>query len=669
MASSFSTLPLAPSLPIKYIPYIPPSLKPKTKSKPKPKSKPSITEHNLCEDGSPEYGGEWADIDDFPTNLLDSNASHSPDRGPLAQEKVASPLGSLHQDCEAGLEAISLQIPQSHQPNKEGVDQAAGVEEMNLAVERLFDGSSPEFPSVLDDDAAGASHSIGDIESGGGPREYQGQDLDAAGMRALSVENTGGVYNDSLPEQDEPHDVDMMSRSSATDKRKYASFADTITSSVELADLTSKPASDDSCSVKRRRLAQPQTESFVPSPVCIPTSTPLPDCGSQISSPRTSSNPNPGFPDSGSKGNSADIPDPPRSDLLDSVNGGDGEHDGHWSDKELLEPLRQSISPPRRMEGDRRVNPDLYVGEVGESNENELNCDEDEPRRASAATSQRPKPSNRPLQNSRRGPSRADLEHQSRSTMPARTLRQPKSAPARRHSRPKADITTRSACLPTSSPGTSAVHNHSTSYGPRDHVDCWPTDITLSQVPKCTTLVTAIVRCHEITSKLVPKPLTVVRDMLGDEGQLIRMMQVTSDSWLLVGCRYIDALNAGRSSTQRSGDYGTWKTGARSPHGKGADNDAVGLDKDEDDRDDEFENSDQISGSETGDDDSDAGTDDGRETRRVDVRTRAPWSKSDEQRLLAYRCKMGMKWDDIYPLFPNRTPGAIQARWYILQGK
>ncbi|KAF2177531.1 hypothetical protein K469DRAFT_357228 [Zopfia rhizophila CBS 207.26] len=641
MASSFSTLPLGPSLPIKYIPYVPPSLKPKTKSKPTLKAKPNIIEHNLCEDGSPEYDGEWADIDDFSTNLLDSNASHSPDCGPLAQVKVAGPPGSLHQDCEGGLKAISLQIPQSHQSNKEEADQGAGVEEMNLAIKRLFDGSSPELPLALDDDATGASHSIGDTESGGGPRKYQDHNLDAAGMCALSMGNTGGVYNDSLPEQDEPHDdASMISRPSATCKRKYASFTGTITPSVEVADVTSKPASEDCCSAKRRRLAQPQAESPVPSPVCTPTSTPPPDCGSQVSSLKISNDPNPGFPDCGSKGNSIDITDLPRSDL-DSVNGADGEHDGHGSDKELPEPLRQSISPSRRMEGDRRVNPDLYIGEdknddgdgeIGEGDEDELNCDEDEPRRASTATFQRRKPSNRPFQDSRRGPSRTGLKHQSRSTMPTRTLRQPKSksSPSRRHSRPKADIVTPSASLRTFSPGARAVHDRSTSYGLSDYMNCWPTDITLYQVPKCTTLVTAIVRCHEITSKLSLKPLPIVRDLLGDAGQLLRMTQVTSDSWILVGCRYNyhDAPNlcAGRSWTQPRDDYASPETDIL--HGNGTSYDVVDLNN-EGNGDDGFEDC----GESSGDSESDAGFDDDdndeappdREHRRVYVRTRTRW--------------------------------------------
>ena len=56
MASSFSTLLLTSLLPpIKYIPYIPLILKPKTKSKAKPKAKPKIMEPNFSKANSPKY--------------------------------------------------------------------------------------------------------------------------------------------------------------------------------------------------------------------------------------------------------------------------------------------------------------------------------------------------------------------------------------------------------------------------------------------------------------------------------------------------------------------------------------------------------------------------------------------------------------------------------------
>ncbi|XTI88855.1 hypothetical protein V2W45_1469155 [Cenococcum geophilum] len=103
------------------------------------------------------------------------------------------------------------------------------------------------------------------------------------------------------------------------------------------------------------------------------------------------------------------------------------------------------------------------------------------------------------------------------------------------------------------------------------------------------------------------------------------------------------------NSTQRSGDSAAWKTNTRSPRGKAANGDAVGPDEDEDDRDDDFESGGQSLGSESsGDSDSDAsGAADDK------VRAHRPWLKSDNERLVAYKSKMG----------------AVYACWYILQGK
>ncbi|KAF2190699.1 hypothetical protein K469DRAFT_697931 [Zopfia rhizophila CBS 207.26] len=186
---------------------------------------------------------------------------------------ATSPSGSLHSDGEGDLSTIHPpQIQQSQQPGQEGPDQAAGVKEMYLAVNKLFDKGSPEFPIVLDNDAAGESNSINNTQYSGGLQEYQDDDLNAAGMRAFSVDNTGGIYNNSFLKQDEPYDdVGMRNRPPATRKRKYALFTDTITS-IKVLDHTSTLASEDSRSVKRRS-AQPQAESLAPSFVCTLTST------------------------------------------------------------------------------------------------------------------------------------------------------------------------------------------------------------------------------------------------------------------------------------------------------------------------------------------------------------------------------------------------------------
>ena len=43
--------------------------------------------------------------------------------------------------------------------------------------------------------------------------------------------------------------------------------------------------------------------------------------------------------------------------------------------------------------------------------------------------------------------------------------------------------------------------------------------------------------------KLSLKPLIIVRDLLGNVGQLICITQLMSDLWLLVGCQYNNTLN------------------------------------------------------------------------------------------------------------------------------
>jgi len=53
-----------------------------------------MTEPNLSKAGSPKYNREWANINNFLTNLLDSKASRSPDLGLLALVRAINPLGS-----------------------------------------------------------------------------------------------------------------------------------------------------------------------------------------------------------------------------------------------------------------------------------------------------------------------------------------------------------------------------------------------------------------------------------------------------------------------------------------------------------------------------------------------------------------------------------------------
>jgi hypothetical protein len=117
-------------------------------------------------------------------------------------------------------------------------------------------------------------------------------------------------------------------------------------------------------------------------------------------------------------------------------------------------------------------------------------------------------------------------------------------------------------------------------------------------------------------------------DLLGNRGQLIRMTQLISGTWLFIGCRYYESSEQ-LEQNQRWGDKSTMKSTSK-------------------------------------------GGTPGRtpcEKPTVAARTHRPWPKSDDERLLAYRKKMNMKWEEIYLRFSYRTPGVVKARWYMLQEK
>ncbi|XTI82342.1 hypothetical protein V2W45_1228903, partial [Cenococcum geophilum] len=97
IASSFNTLLFTLLLPfIKYISYIPLILKPKTKSEAKPKAKPKIIKPNLSKASYSKYNREWANINNFLTNLLDSKVLCFLNLGLLALVRSINSLGLLY---------------------------------------------------------------------------------------------------------------------------------------------------------------------------------------------------------------------------------------------------------------------------------------------------------------------------------------------------------------------------------------------------------------------------------------------------------------------------------------------------------------------------------------------------------------------------------------------
>ncbi|KAF9729811.1 hypothetical protein PMIN01_11744 [Paraphaeosphaeria minitans] len=162
------------------------------------------------------------------------------------------------------------------------------------------------------------------------------------------------------------------------------------------------------------------------------------------------------------------------------------------------------------------------------------------------------------------------------------------------------------------------------------------TDLTHIQVPKGSSVVTMNVRCTE--SNLPLYPIALHHGLFGSEGKVIRMTQLSPDSWMLVGYRSEDMapsacsrknptlLNIGRASISLGGSASDDNDGSSEKVEDEVCEDHV-------------------------------------------ARTRALWLESDEMRLLSLKDVQRMKWEDVLKCFLERTPGAVKARYYASRKK
>jgi hypothetical protein len=185
------------------------------------------------------------------------------------------------------------------------------------------------------------------------------------------------------------------------------------------------------------------------------------------------------------------------------------------------------------------------------------------------------------------------------------------------------------------------------------------TDLTHCYVPEGSSIVTATVHCSEPNMSL--NPIALYYKLLGGEGKVIHMTQLSPDSWMLLGYRYNDGASGAcnrESPTLLNADL------TSSPLSDTASDDTDHADEDEDEC--EY-------GEERMSKYKHHAIHRNQRFSRADMcprkRTRNPWSELDEQRLLAYKGKMGMKWEEIFEQFPDRTPGAIRTRWHMLSAK
>ncbi|KAF2690382.1 hypothetical protein K458DRAFT_102510 [Lentithecium fluviatile CBS 122367] len=128
------------------------------------------------------------------------------------------------------------------------------------------------------------------------------------------------------------------------------------------------------------------------------------------------------------------------------------------------------------------------------------------------------------------------------STKLAKGSRQPR--PSRPRSLPihSMDIATHHSSTRASSPKLKAADRSNINRGYSADMSYQITDLSLFPVAKCSSIVTAVVHCHEST--MCPNSTDLSRRVVGSKGRTVRVTQLSPGSWLLVGCRYDDDLSS-----------------------------------------------------------------------------------------------------------------------------
>ena len=230
-------------------------------------------------------------------------------------------------------------------------------------------------------------------------------------------------------------------------------------------------------------------------------------------------------------------------------------------------------------------------------------------------------------------------------TVPARVSQRLKLSQPKRKPVPggrNTDERPRTCFLESDTPGTTADHGTDIDYGCDLDMSCQITDLTLCTIPNGSSVVTAILRPHTSDSYL--DVVALGRKILGEQGKVIRMTQMSSDSWVLLGYRCDDS---GLDPCNRRSPNAEWINGFHNDAATYKMDHSDNYDNDHD-CDEENEHEEQF-------------------TERYSQRIRKLWLESEEVLLLSLKDKQGMDWEEVRERFPGRSLGAIKLRYYTLR--
>ncbi|KAF1362263.1 hypothetical protein EJ07DRAFT_153815 [Lizonia empirigonia] len=576
-------------------------------------------------------------------------------------EGATHALELLHQDSEGDIRAVPLQVQAagriedvemdstmcdlfgaSHRTSM--YDLASGDDHYQFGGELLDEERMDHATRVATPDSATNRSLYGSSRAAneGGHVGKHG-DLDAAVEHAFSVGDVESPYHERSPAEDRTFFgiVGVTDELPATRKRsRQFSVIDATT--IPLAAVPTvipdlEP--EDPYPAKRQRLAERQEQSPILEPAPAPKSSPLLDLSGQASCFRVSDSPISGPLGAAHEGDGGVSRVLPLADLRDEE---DDDANVQATVEELLK-ARSSIPPSEEMEGEQDVGRDSGRREmnrqgsgskVGRTFEEELNHN-NETYSVPPATFRRSRRRNRaPV----KGPGLSDTAIRPRDCNTVLTrAKQPQQKVLQGW--PKTNKGPRPCSSRSSSLGTTAGDRNNIKYGPSLDKSCQMTDITLCAIPNGSSVVSAIV--HYRASNRSLDLVALGRKCLGEQGKVIRMIQLSPDSCMLVGYQYDDnplgpytgrSLNAHQTSSSHS--------------------DTANYDIDHSDHD--WDKEEEIEGQ-------------GKE--KHSQRTHIAWQKSDEARLLSLKDKQGMEWKDIFRRFPERSEGAVKVRYYMLHKK
>jgi hypothetical protein len=405
-----------------------------------------------------------------------------------------------------------------------------------------------------------------------------------------------------------------------------------------VVDATANPA-------KRRRTAERQAQSSIVEPTYTPKPMPLLDPSDEASRPSSSDGTIPGPLGADRKEDGTTSLTLPPTDFRD-VEDGDGAC-VQGANEELLQ-ARRSITPSERLQFEQDVGQESNrratnrqdsgskVGEVFEEEHSHNEASSIPPSRLQRRRRRTwtPEMGRKPSNNSLR-----PLDYNTVPTRAPQGSRMSQPQKKFKSERRDTDKGPQTCFQRSNTPGTTADDETNIDYESGLRMSCQITDLTLSAIPDGSSVVTAILRHHDSNCSL--DLVALGHKVLGEQGKVIRITQLSPDSWVLLGYRCnkraIDLCNRGSLNAE-------WMSSSH--------NDAAshGTDHSDDNWDEEDENGEEV-------------------TKEYSQRTHKLWLESDEVLLLSLKDKQGMEWEEICKRFPSRSPGAVKLRYYTLRKK